>query len=88
MSLPIPTLGEKVHELLELDDKLADPYSAAIVGIKASISYGLEHDGAMNTHEMLILKTIQDTLFILDPQANPEYKPPPPGDIDTEEPNE
>jgi len=76
VSLSIPTLEEKVHEILELDDKMADPYSAAVVGIKASISYGLEHDGAMSTHEMLILKTIQDTLYILDPHANPEYKPP------------
>ncbi len=76
MSLHEPNLEEKVHELLENDDQLNDPYSAAVVGIKASLSYGLEHDGAMNDHEHLILKGLQDMLFVLDPQSNPDYLAP------------
>ena len=69
-------LEEKVHALMEEDDQLLDPYSAAIVGVRASLSYGLEHDGSMNDHEYAVLIAIQNTLFYLDPQANPDYLAP------------
>ena len=66
-------LEQKVHGLMEEDDQLLDPYSAAVVGIKGSLSYGLEHDGAMSVHERNVLLVIQNTLFGLDPLANPDY---------------
>ena len=67
-----------VHALMENADQLADPYSAAIVGIKASLSYGLEHDGTMNDHEHSILLAIRGLLYFVDPMADPNYKFPPP----------
>ena len=75
MSLHEPTLEEKVHELLEDDDQLNDPYRAAIVGIKASLDYGLEHGGAMNDHEHNVLLAMRVLLYILDPQSDPDYRP-------------
>ncbi len=75
MSLHEPSLEEMVYALMENADQLADPYSAAIVGIKASLSYGLEHDGTMNNHEHSILLAMRGLLFILDPQSDPNYRP-------------
>ncbi len=69
------SLEQRVHELLEEDDQLIDPYSAAVVAIKAGLRYGLEHDGAMNNHEHSILLAMRGMLFILDPQADPDYRP-------------
>ncbi len=77
--LPPLTLEEMVYALMENADQLADPYSAAIVGIKASLSYGLEHDGTMNNHEHSILLAMRGLLFILDPQSDPNYRPSPQG---------
>ncbi len=76
LGFPKSSLENQVHSLLENDDQLNDPYSAAIVGIKASLSYGLEHDGSMNDHEKSILVGIRAFLYRLDPMANPEYLAP------------